>query len=212
MKNNDPMIKVLDHPLITHKLNIARDKNTGNSDFRRLVHEISSLVCYECTRDIKTFQKEIETPVAKMKADFIVKDEIVLVSILRAGNGILEGMMNVMPEARVGHIGIYRDPNTLAAIEYYFKVPEIKEKTVIMVDPMLATGHTAVAAISRLKELEPGKIRFVCLLASPEGLGLIRDEHPDVEIVVTSIDEKLNEKKYIVPGLGDAGDRIYGTQ
>ena len=207
-----PLVKVLDHPLITHKLNKARDKATGNSDFRRLVHEISSLMCYECTRDLETEKKKIETPVAKMDASFLKQDEVFLVSVLRAGNGILEGMMNVMPEARVGHIGIYRDPDTLAAIEYYFKVPEIKDKTVLLVDPMLATGHTAVAALKRIKELNPGKIRFVCLVASPEGIETLHEHHPDVEVVAAAVDEKLNDKKYIVPGLGDAGDRIYGTQ
>lgn len=208
---NKKNVKVISHPLITHKLNRARQKETNNSDFRRLIHEISMLMCYECTGDLDTVIKEIETPVASMKADFLVEDEVVLISILRAGNGILDGMMAVMPEAKVGHIGLYRDPETLTAIEYYFKMPTLEGKTTIMVDPMLATGHTAVAAISRIKELKPGKIRFVCLLASPEGIELITEEHPDVEIVVASIDEKLNEKKYIVPGLGDAGDRIYGT-
>ena len=168
-------------------------------------------MCYECTNNLKTHTKSISTPVAPMDAKFLVEDEVVLVSILRAGNGILDGMLSVMPEAKVGHIGLYRDPVTLTAIEYYFKMPELAGKTVIMVDPMLATGHTAVAAIRRLKELNPSQIRFVCLLASPEGIELVQESHSDVEIVVAAIDDGLNEKKYIVPGLGDAGDRIYGT-
>lgn len=210
-KKTSNNLRVISHPLVTHKLNRARDKETNNAEFRRLIHEISMLMCYECTNDLKTHTKNIRTPVAPMDAKFLVEDEVVLVSILRAGNGILDGMLSVMPEAKVGHIGLYRDPVTLTAIEYYFKMPELAGKTVIMVDPMLATGHTAVAAIRRLKELNPSQIRFVCLLASPEGIELVQESHSDVEIVVAAIDDGLNEKKYIVPGLGDAGDRIYGT-
>lgn len=205
-------VRIIDHPLITDKLNKAREEQTGNADFRRLIHEMSALICYECTRELPTEKREISTPVAKMQASFVKPDELLLISVLRAGNGMLEGMMNVMPEVRVGHIGIYRDPETLAAVEYYYKVPDLAGKKILVVDPMLATGHTAVAAVGRLKEENPGKITFVCLIASPEGLELLSQHHPDIEIITASVDDKLNEKKYIVPGLGDAGDRIYGTQ
>lgn len=205
-------VHVVDHPLISHKLNKAREKSTGNADFRRLVSEISALMCYECTRDLETFKKQIETPITTMNASFIDHSQLVLISILRAGNGILDGMMNVMPEVRVGHIGIYRDPTTHAAIEYYFKVPDLKDKTVLMVDPMLATGHTAVAALGRISEYEPKNIKFISLLASQNGIDLIREYHPEVEIYTAAIDDHLSESCYIVPGLGDAGDRLYGTQ
>jgi uracil phosphoribosyltransferase len=209
-KNN---VTVINHPLVQHKLTIMRMEETTSAEFRRLLREISMLLAYEVTRDLPLTQIDIKTPLAATKSPVIDGKKITLVSILRAGNGILDGMLELIPSARVGHIGLYRDPATLTPVEYYFKMPpDINQRDIIVVDPMLATGNSAAAAISRLKTLKPQSIKFVCLLASPEGLELFQDEHPDVPVFTASIDEKLNEHGYIVPGLGDAGDRIYGTK
>jgi uracil phosphoribosyltransferase len=205
-------VTVVSHPLVQHKLTFIRMEDTESPDFRRLLRELSVLLAYEVTRTLPTRKIEIQTPVATCHAP-ILDAKIVLVSILRAGNGILDGMLDVIPSARVGHIGLYRDPKTLAPVEYYFKMPpDISQRDVIVVDPMLATGNSAAAAVSRIKALNPKSIRFVCLVASPEGVELFCDEHPDVALFTASIDEKLNDHGYIVPGLGDAGDRIYGTK
>lgn len=206
-------VMVVAHPLVQHKLTQMRRAETATADFRRLARELSLLLAYEVTRDLPLETIEIETPVAAMRAPVIAGKKLCLISILRAGNGILEGMLDLMPEARVGHIGLYRDEETLKPVEYYFKVPDaLEERTVIVCDPMLATGNTAVAAITRLKQNGARTIKFLCLLASPEGVAVLRDAHPDVPIFTAAVDERLNEKGYIVPGLGDAGDRIYGTR
>lgn len=206
-------VNIINHPLIQHKLSIMRDKNTNTSRFRQLLREISMLMGYEVTRNFQLTEVTIETPLATMKAPMLDGKKVVLVSILRAGNGILEGMLDLIPSARVGHIGLYRDPKTLQAVEYYLKLPtEIDEREMIVVDPMLATGNSAIAAISRLKEARPKSIKFVCLLAAPEGIQTFQESHPDIPVYTAALDEKLNEKGYILPGLGDAGDRIYGTQ
>ena len=190
-----------------------RMEDTCCADFRRLLREVSMLLAYEVTRDLPLLNITIKTPVTEMQSPIIDGKKITLVSILRAGNGILDAMLELIPSARVGHIGIYRDPATLTPVEYYFKMPpEISQRDVVVVDPMLATGNSAAAAISRVKQLTPLSIKFVCLIASPEGLELLQNEHPDVPIFTAAIDEKLNEHGYIVPGLGDAGDRIYGTK
>jgi uracil phosphoribosyltransferase len=210
---SDKNVKVISHPLVQHKLSHIRMEDTPSAEFRRLLRELSVLMAYEVTRDFNVRQVEIKTPVATCLAPVLDVKRIVLVSILRAGNGILDGMLDVLPTARVGHIGLYRDPKTLAPVEYYFKMPpDISERDVIVVDPMLATGNSAAAAISKIKGLKPQSIKFVCLVASPEGLDLFCDEHPDVPVFTAAIDEKLNDHGYIVPGLGDAGDRIYGTK
>lgn len=201
------------HPLIQHKLTLLRKKETSCSKFRDLLHEISLLLAYEVTRDLELIDETIETPLATMQAPVLKGKKLTFVSILRAGNGLLEGMLELMPSARVGHIGLYRDPKTLVAVEYYVKLPEhMQDRDVIVVDPMLATGHTAVAAVNRIKETSPKSIRFLCLLSAPEGIKELHAEHPDVSIYTAAIDECLNEHGYIVPGLGDAGDRIYGTK
>ena len=206
-------VNVISHPLVQHKLSIMRDKSTNSSRFRQLLREISMLMGYEVTRHFPLTEVEIETPLAKMHAPMLDGKKVVLVSILRAGNGILEGMLDLIPSARVGHIGLYRDPKTLQAVEYYMKLPpETEQRDMIVVDPMLATGNSAIAALHRLKEARPRSIRFVCLLAAPEGIRAFQASHPDVPVYTAAIDEKLNEKGYILPGLGDAGDRIYGTQ
>ena len=203
----------VDHPLVQHKLSLMRRKETPTAEFRRLLREISALLGYEVTRDLPLTQVPIETPLAPMDAPFIEGIKPVIVSILRAGGGILEGMLDVLPAARVGHIGLYRDHETLEAIEYYFKMPDrVEDRMVIAVDPMLATGHSAVAAVDRIKARNPKEIRFVCLLAAPEGIVELHRHHPDVAIWTAAIDSHLNEKGYIVPGLGDAGDRIFGTK
>ncbi|KTD02665.1 uracil phosphoribosyltransferase [Legionella geestiana] len=203
----------INHPLIAHKLTLMRLKETSSGKFRTLLHEISLLLTYEVTRDLPLHYEIIETPLATMKAPVLQGKKIAFVSILRAGNGLLEGMLQLIPSARVGHIGLYRDPKTLMAVEYYFKLPEhLEDRDVIVVDPMLATGHTAIAAVSRLKEVNPKSIRFLCLLASPEGLAAFHGEHPDVTVYTASIEERLNDHGYILPGLGDAGDRLYGTK
>ena len=206
-------VTVISHPLVQHKLTLMRMEDTCCADFRRLLREVSMLLAYEVTRDLPLLNITIKTPVTEMQSPIIDGKKITLVSILRAGNGILDAMLELIPSARVGHIGIYRDPATLTPVEYYFKMPtEISQRDVVVVDPMLATGNSAAAAISRVKQLTPLSIKFVCLIASPEGLELLQNEHPDVPIFTAAIDEKLNEHGYIVPGLGDAGDRIYGTK
>ena len=206
-------VTVVDHPLVQHKLTIMRDKHTKTRSFRNLLREIATLLCYEVTRDLPTTKVDIETPLAPMKGVEIDGKKLVFAPILRSGLGFLEGMLDLVPSARVAHIGLYRDPKTLKAVEYYFKAPlDVAERLVIVVDPMLATGHTATAALERLKEHGVTQMRFVCLLAAPEGLDVVRSEHPDVPIWTAAIDERLNDHGYIVPGLGDAGDRIFGTK
>ena len=206
-------VHVINHPLVQHKLTLMRRKDASTNSFRRLLNELSSLMAYEVTRDVPMQDIEIETPLETMTAKVIDGKKLVLVSILRAGNGILEGMLNVVPGARVGHIGLYRDPKTLTAVEYYFKMPsEMQDRDIIVVDPMLATGNSAVAAVERLKELNPKSIKFVCLLAAPEGVATLQAAHPDVPIFTAAIDRELNDHGYILPGLGDAGDRIFGTK
>ena len=206
-------VTIVDHPLVQHKLTILRDKDTSTRSFRGLLREIAALLCYEVTRDLPLEEVEIETPVARMKGKTIAGKKLVFAPILRAGMGLLEGMLELVPSARVAHIGLYRDPKTLKAVEYYFKAPaDVSERLVIVIDPMLATGHTAVAAIDRLKETGVKQIRFVCVVASPQGADVLHSHHPDVPIWAAAMDEKLNDHAYIVPGLGDAGDRIYGTK
>ena len=205
-------VTVVSHPLVQHKLTIMRKKETSTSKFRRLAGEIAMLLAYEVTRDMPTTLEEIETPLAKASFPVLKGREVALISILRAGNGILDGMLRLIPAAHVGHIGLYRDPKTHVAVEYYFKLPpKMKERDAIVVDPMLATGHSAVAAIDRIKEQKPRSIKFVCLLAAPEGIEFVHEHHPDVPIFTAAVDQGLNEKAYIIPGLGDAGDRMYGT-
>ena len=203
----------LTHPLIQHKLTLMRQKERSTNSFRRLLNEIGSLMAYEVTRDMPTQLIEIETPLERMQSPVIEGRKTVFVVIMRAGAGFLDGMLNVVPGARVGHIGLYRDPKTLIAVEYYFKMPhDMHERDAIVLDPMLATGNSAVAAVERLKETGPRSIRFVCLLAAPEGLARFQGHHPDVPVYTAAIDRQLNEHGYIVPGLGDAGDRIFGTK
>jgi uracil phosphoribosyltransferase len=206
-------VTIVDHPLVQHKLTILRDKETSTRSFRALLREVSVLLCYEVTRDLPLEDVQIETPVAKTTGKRLAGKKLVFAPILRAGVGLLEGMLEVVPSARVAHIGLYRDPKTLKAVEYYFKAPsDVAERLVIVIDPMLATGHTAVAALDRLKEHGVTDIRLVCLLAAPEGVDVVRSHHPDVPIWTAALDERLDEHSYIVPGLGDAGDRIYGTK
>ena len=201
------------HPLIQHKLTLMRQRDRSTSSFRRLLGEISMLMAYEVTRDMPTQLIEIETPLEKMMAPVIEGRKTVFVSIMRAGAGLMDGMLSVVPGARIGHIGLYRDPKTLGAIEYYFKMPgDMHERDAIVLDPMLATGNSAVAAVDRLKETRPRSIRFVCLLAAPEGLAHFHAMHPDVPVYTAAIDRELNSHGYIVPGLGDAGDRLFGTK
>ncbi|MDX2093240.1 MAG: uracil phosphoribosyltransferase [Kofleriaceae bacterium] len=206
-------VHVIGHPLVQHKLTLMRNRETSTSTFRNLLREISMLLAYEVCRDMPTTTIDIHTPIAPYKGAVLDGKKIVLISILRAGSGILEGMLDILPSARVGHIGLYRDPKTLAPVEYYFKVPDnMGERDTIVVDPMLATGNSAAAAISRIKATGPRSIKFVSLLACPEGLKTFHGEHPDVPVYTAAIDERLNEKSYIVPGLGDAGDRLFGTK
>ena len=206
-------VTVIDHPLVQHKLTIMRKKETSTAGFRRLLREISTLLCYEVTRDLEMTMERIETPLVEIEAPVLEGKKLVFASILRAGNGLLEGMLDLVPSARVAHIGVYRDHETLEAIEYFFKAPEdINNRLVIVVDPMLATGNSAIASIDKLKERGAGNIRFLCLLAAPEGIRNFQTAHPDVPIYTASIDSHLNEQGYIVPGLGDAGDRMYGTK
>ncbi len=206
-------IHLVDHPLVQHKLTILRDKRTSTRTFRGVLREIAALLCYEVTRDLPLADVDIETPMAPVRGKAIAGKKLVFAPILRAGAGLLEGMLELVPSARVAHIGLYRDPKTLKAVEYYFKAPaDVGERLVIVIDPMLATGHTAVAAIDRLKECGVTNIRFVCVLAAPEGVDVLRSHHPDVAIWAAALDAHLDEHAYIVPGLGDAGDRIYGTK
>lgn len=206
-------VTVVDHPLVQHKLTIMRDKETSTATFRRLLKEISLLLCYEVTRELDLTTKTIETPLQTMEAPILEGKKLVFASILRAGNGLLEGMLDLVPAARVAHIGLYRDHETLQPVEYYFKAPEdIVNRLVIVVDPMLATANSAIAAIQKLKDRGATNIRFLCLLAAPEGIERFTKAHPDVPVFTAAIDDHLNEKGYIVPGLGDAGDRMYGTK
>ncbi len=203
----------IEHPLIQHKLTLMREKDTSTASFRRLLQEISMLMAYEVTRDMPVMLHPIETPLAAMDSPRLDGKKIVLFSILRAGNGMLDGMLSILPSARVAHIGLYREPKTLEAVEYYFKAPgEMGDRDVIVVDPMLATGNSAVAAVERIKGIGPRTIKFVCLLTAPEGLKTFHSRHADVPVYTAAIDSHLNEKGYIVPGLGDAGDRMYGTK
>ncbi len=210
MNNN---VHVITHPLVQHKLTLMRNKEASTNSFRRLLNELSMLMAYEVTRDMPVHQVQIETPLETMDAPMIDGKKLVFVSILRAGTGILDGMLNVVPGARVGHIGRYRDPKTLQAVEYYFKMPQaMADRDVIVVDPMLATGNSAAAAVTRLKQLGPRSIKFVCLLTCPEGVATLQAAHPDVPIYTAAIDRALNDHGYIMPGLGDAGDRMFGTK
>ncbi|CKH94166.1 uracil phosphoribosyltransferase [Mycolicibacterium smegmatis] len=206
-------LHLIEHPLVQHKLTLMRQKDLSSKGFRQLLNEISMLMAYEVLRDIPLHDVEIETPLEHMTGTVIDGKKLVFVSILRAGNGILDGMLSVVPNARVGHIGLYRDPKTLVAVEYYFKLPnDVAERDVVVVDPMLATGNSAVAAIDRVKEQRPRSIKFVCLLTCPEGIAAVQEAHPEVTIYTAAVDRALDEHGYIVPGLGDAGDRIFGTK
>jgi len=206
-------VTVVDHPLIQHKLTLMRDKSTSTAAFRLLLKEISLLLGYEVLRDLPLDTKDIETPVGPMEAPILAGKKLVLVSILRAGNGLLDGMLELVPSARVGHVGLYRDPETLIAVEYYMKLPhQIGNRPTVLVDPMLATANSAIAAAQRVKEHGAADIRFMCLLAAPEGVKAFSEAHPDIPIFTASIDDHLNDHGYIVPGLGDAGDRMYGTK
>lgn len=209
----NPDFTLITHPLIQHKLTFMRNETTTTDNFRRLLREISQMLAYEVTRDLPTEMITIDTPLATIESPVISGKKLCLVSILRAGNGMLDGMLDVLPSARVGHIGLYRDPETLEPVEYYFKMPDdIGARLVIVVDPMLATGNSAIAALHRLKESGATTIKYVCLLASPEGMAALRAAHPDVPVVAAAMDERLNEHGYILPGLGDAGDRMFGTR
>jgi uracil phosphoribosyltransferase len=206
-------VHVVDHPLVQHKLTLMREVGRSTKGFRQLLNEIGMLLCYEVTRDLPTEMVEVETPLSKMQAPILAGKKLVLAPILRAGVGFLDGMLELVPSARVAHVGLYRDPATLVAVEYYFKAPhDLHDRLVIVTDPMLATANSATAAVERLKERGAKDIRFVCLLAAPEGIAKLRAEHPDVPIWTAAIDDKLDEHGYIVPGLGDAGDRMYGTK
>jgi len=209
----DPNVTVVNHPLVLHKLTQMRKSDASTQTFRTLLGEISMLLAYEATRDMKLVVQEIETPITTMKAPVLEGKKVVLVAILRAGQGIVDGMLQLIPAARVGHIGLYRDPKTLQPVEYFYKVPaDLHDRDVILCDPMLATGNSAVAAIDRIKRSNPGSLKFVCLLACPEGIRTLREHHPDVPVFTAAVDERLNDHGYIVPGLGDAGDRMFGTK
>ncbi len=206
-------VYVFDHPLIQHKLTYIRDKNTGTKEFRELVDEVATLMAFEITRDMPVEEIEIETPVTTAKTKVLSGKKIAIVPILRAGIGMVDGVLKLIPAAKVGHIGLYRDPETLKPVEYYAKLPaDVEERDFIIVDPMLATGGSAVEAINSLKTRGAKNIKFMCLIAAPEGVKAIQDEHPDVDIYIAALDEKLNDHGYIVPGLGDAGDRLFGTK
>ena len=206
-------VTTVSHPLVQHKLTHMRDKTTSTNGFRQLMREIATLLCYEVTRDLSLATIQIETPMLATQAQVLAGKKLVFAPILRAGMGFLEGMLDLVPSARVAHIGLYRDPKSLTAVEYYFKAPsDLSERLVIVVDPMLATGNTAVAAVDRLKELGASELRYVCLLATPVGLENLHRHHPEVHVWTAAIDEQLNDHGYILPGLGDAGDRLYGTR
>lgn len=206
-------VVVMDHPLIKHKVTMVRDKHTGSKEFRELVKEIAMLMAYEVTRDLPLQEIEIETPVAKTKSQVISGKKLGIIPILRAGLGMVDGMLNLLPAAKVGHIGLYRDPETLQPVEYYCKLPsDVEERELIVLDPMLATGGSAKAAIDFIKERGATNIKLMCLIAAPEGVETVKEAHPDVDIYVAAVDEKLNDHAYIVPGLGDAGDRLFGTK
>lgn len=206
-------VHVFDHPLIQHKLSYIRDARTGTKEFRELVDEVGMLMAYEVTRDLELQDVEIQTPVTKMTAKRLAGKKLAIVPILRAGLGMTDGVLSLVPAARVGHIGLYRDPETLEAVEYFAKMPQdIDERQIIVVDPMLATGASAIEAISSLKKRGAKSIRFMCLIAAPEGVEKMQEAHPDVDIYIVALDEKLNDKAYITPGLGDAGDRLFGTK
>ncbi len=206
-------VTITNHPLIQHKLAILRDKNTGSKDFRTLVSEIAALMCYEATRNLPLEEVEVETPIQKTKARMISGKTLAFVPILRAGTGMLDGVLSLVPSAKVGHIGMYRDEETALPVPYYCKLPsDIEEREVIVLDPMLATGGSAIDAINQIKTYNPKSIKFMGIIAAPEGLKALTEAHPDVEVYCAALDEKLNEHKYIVPGLGDAGDRIFGTK
>lgn len=209
----DNLVTQIEHPLIQHKLTLMRQKDASTAKFRQLLEEISLLLAYEVTRELPMRMVPIETPFATMDAPMLMGKKLVLISIMRAGQGILDGMLRLIPSARVGHIGLYRDPRMLMPVEYYFKVPnDVSERDMLIVDPMIATGNTAIAAVHRLKETGPQSIKFICLLAAPEGIKSFHEEHPDVPIFTAAIDDKLDKHGYILPGLGDAGDRMFGTQ
>lgn len=206
-------VRLVDHPLVQHKLTLMRQKQQSTAAFRSLLREISWLLCFEVTRDLPLHNTPIETPVQAMDAPVLFGKKLAFISILRAGNGMLEGMLDVVPSARVGHVGLYRDPATLQAVEYYYKVPSrLDERLAIVVDPMLATANSAIAAVERLKQGGAANMRFVCLISAPEGIKAFNEAHPDVSLVTAAVDQQLNDHGYIVPGLGDAGDRIFGTK
>lgn len=206
-------VHVLDHPLIQHKLTYIRDKNTGTKEFRELVDEVAALMAYEITRDMPLREVEVETPLARAKCQVLAGKKLGLVPILRAGLGMVDGILKLIPAAKVGHLGMYRDPETLEAVKYYSKMPpDIGERELIVIDPMLATGGSAAEAIRRIKDMGAKNIKLMCLIAAPEGIERVRQDHDDVDIYVAAVDEKLDENSYIVPGLGDAGDRLYGTR
>ncbi|RKH43481.1 uracil phosphoribosyltransferase [Corallococcus sicarius] len=208
-----PNCTVVDHPLVKHKLTVMRRTDTSTASFRALLEEISLLLGYEALRDLKLREEEIQTPMARTTGWVLDGKKLVLVPILRAGQGILDGLLQLVPSARVGHIGLYRDPESLSAVEYYYRVPgNLEDRDVIVCDPMLATGNSAVAALQRVKRSRPGSLRFVCLLACPEGLANLREHHPDVHVFTAAIDDRLDAHGYILPGLGDAGDRLFGTK
>src|SRR5687768_27902 len=206
-------VHVIEHPLVQHKLTVMRKKETSTTKFRALLSEISMLLAYEVTRDMPVVMEDIETPLMAMKSPVLEGKKIVLISILRAGNGLLDGMLRILPSARVGHVGLYRNHETLEAVEYFFKVPsEMEDRDAIVLDPMLATGNSAVAAVERIKKVNPRSGKFVCLLAAPEGIATFHERHPDVPVYTAAVDQRLNDKGYILPGLGDAGDRLFGTK
>jgi len=208
-----PNVIVVDHPLVAHKLSLMRDKETSTAKFRMLMREMGLLLGYEVLRDLPTEMRTIETPLTSMQAPFLSGKKVVFVPILRAGMGLLDGLLELVPAARVGHIGLYREPETLVAVEYYMKVPEdIAERMVVLIDPMLATGNSAIAAISRLKEHGVQSMKVLCLLAAPEGIAAVHEAYPDIPVVTAAVDSHLDDHGYIVPGLGDAGDRLYGTR
>ncbi|MCC6006739.1 MAG: uracil phosphoribosyltransferase [Rhodobacteraceae bacterium] len=213
MTQSHPALTIVDHPLVQHKLTLMRRTETSTGEFRRLLREISMLLAYEATRDLETETRTIDTPLEPMQAPRLAGKKLALISILRAGNGLLDGVLELIPSARVGFVGLYRDEETLQPVRYYFKVPtELEERVVIVLDPMLATGNSSAAAVAMLKEAGAHDIRFMCLLAAPEGVARMAEAHPDVPVITAALDRKLNERGYILPGLGDAGDRMFGTK